>query len=379
MDKLFVYTPGPTNVRENVRLARSMETTNPDLDGEFFDYYKDTCNKVASILGTKNDTFILGGEGILGLEAACASLTEKNDKVLVIDNGVFGEGFKDFIKIYGGEPILYSSNRKNEIDIEDLKIFLEKNHDFKYATIVHCDTPSGVLNDIKNICPLLKKYGIVTVVDSVAAMVGEPLEIDNWGIDIILGGSQKAFSAPPGLTIVAISEDAYKIMGNRKTQITSFYGNLTIWKDYYTQKTFPYTMPISDIIGFRTAVDNILEEGLENIQLRHKKIAEAVRKSLVSYGFKLYLESGYASTVTVVEPPEGYEVSKIINHMREKYNLLIAGSFDYLSNKVIRIGHMGENANLNFVIYVLNVLDLAMRDLGYENKVSLVDEFNKNI
>lgn len=379
MDKLFVYTPGPTNVRENVRLARGMETTNPDLDGEFFDYYKETCNKVASILGTKNDTFILGGEGILGLEAACASLTEKNDKVLVIDNGVFGEGFKDFIKIYGGEPILYSSNRKNEIDIEDLKIFLKNNHDFKYATIVHCDTPSGVLNDIKKICPLLKQYGIITVVDSVAAMVGEPLEVDNWGIDIILGGSQKAFSAPPGLTIVAISEDAYKIMSNRKTQIASFYGNLTIWKNYYIQKTFPYTMPISDIIGFRTAVENILDEGLDNIHKRHKKLAEAIRKSLVSYGFKLYLESGYSSTVTVIEPPKGYEVNKIINHMREKYNVLIAGSFDYLSNKVIRIGHMGENANLNLVIYVLNILDLSMRDLGYENKVNLVDEFNKNI
>lgn len=379
MNKLFVYTPGPTNVRENVRLARSMETTNPDLDEEFFDYYKDTCNKVASILKTKNDTFILGGEGILGLEAACASLTEKNDKVLVIDNGVFGEGFKDFIKIYGGEPILYSANRKNEIDVENLKIFLEKNHDFKYATIVHCDTPSGVLNNIKKICPLLKQYGILTVVDSVAGMVGEPVEVDNWGIDIILGGSQKAFSAPPGLTIVAISQDAYEMMNNRKTQITSFYGNLTIWKDYYIKKTFPYTMPISDIIGFRRAVDNILEEGLDNIQNRHKKIGEAVRKSLVSYGFNLYLESGYSSTVTVIEPPEGYEVNKIINHMKDKYNLLIAGSFDYLSNKVIRIGHMGENANLEHITYILNILDLALRDFGYKNSISLVDEFNKNL
>lgn len=379
MNKPFVYTPGPTNVRENVRLARAMETTNPDLDRDFFSFYKDTCKRLAQILKTDNDAFILGGEGILGLEAACASLTEEGDKVLVIDNGVFGEGFKDFIEIYGGVVTLYSVDRRNTVDIDELEKFLKINHDFKYATVVHCDTPSGVLNDISKICPLLKQYGIITVVDSVAAMVGEPIEIDNWKIDVALGGSQKAFSAPPGLTIVTISNDAYKVMNNRNNPIKGFYNNLTIWQDYYEKKAFPYTMPISDIYGFRVAIDNIIEEGLQNIHKRHKEIAAATRAALVEYGFNLYLHSGYSATVTVIEPPKGYEVSEIIHHMREKYNLLIAGSFDYLENKVIRIGHMGENATLERIIYVLNIIDLTMKDLGYIKNKGLVEEFNNHL
>ncbi len=101
----YVMTPGPTTVRENVRMARAIETTNPDLDLQFYDYYKETCQKIGEFLKTKNQIRILSGEGILGLEAACASLTEKNDRVLVIDNGIFGESFADFVEIYGGEAV----------------------------------------------------------------------------------------------------------------------------------------------------------------------------------------------------------------------------------------------------------------------------------
>lgn len=97
----YVMTPGPTMVRENVRMARVMETTNPDLDLQFYDYYKETCEKIGGFLKTRNEVRILSGEGILGLEATCASLTEKGDRILVIDNGIFGEGFADFVEIYG--------------------------------------------------------------------------------------------------------------------------------------------------------------------------------------------------------------------------------------------------------------------------------------
>lgn len=379
MNKPYVFTPGPTNVRENVRLARAVETTNPDLDKDFYDFYKETCNRIGEVLSTKNDVFILSGEGILGLEAACASLTEPGDRVLIIDNGVFGEGFADFVKIYGGIPVLYSVDRKKEIDIEELRTFLDEDNNFKYATVVHCDTPSGVLNDISKICPMLKKYGILTVVDSVAAMGGEPIKVDEWNIDIALGGSQKAFSAPPGLSIVTISDDADKAMRERRTQIVGFYCNLTIWKGYYEKKWFPYTMPISDIYGFRVAVDNILEEGIDSVHNRHRQIALATRNALTNHGLKLYLNSGFSSTVTVVEPPQGIEAKVLINHMRDKYNLLISGSFDYLENKVIRIGHMGENATMDKIIFVLNIIDKSLKDLGYKSETNLVEEFNRYI
>ena len=352
MNNKFVYTPGPTRVRENVRLEIAKETTNPDIDVEFCEFYKNTCKKMSSILNTENDVYILSGEGILGLEAACASLTEPGDKVLVIDNGIFGRGFDDFVKMYGGEVVYFSGDYTNEIDIEELEKFLQKENDFKYATVVHCDTPTGVLNDLSKICPLLKRYNILTVVDSVAAMVGEEIRVDDWQIDIALGGSQKAISAPTGLTIVSISEDAKNSMKNRKMPIVGFYLNLTIWEKYYENKWFPYTMPINEIIGLDRAIDNILEEKLENVLTRHEKIASATRKAFTEYGLKLYLESGYSNTVTAVEIPENIGALNLTKHMLEKYNTLVATSLCDYKDKLLRIGHMGENANLEFIIYV---------------------------
>lgn len=368
-----IMTPGPTQVRENVRLARAFETTNPDLDIQFFNFYKETCENIQRLLHTKNEVRILCGEGILGLEAACASLTEKGDRVLVIDNGIFGEGFADFVKIYGGEPIFFKGDRKKQIDVAALKIFLETDSDFKYATVVHCDTPSGVLNDISLICPLLKEKGILTVVDSVAAMGGTPLKVDDWKIDIVLGGSQKCISAPPGLTVLSISDDAFKAMESRKMPIASFYCNLLIWKNYYEEKWFPYTQPISDINGLHRAIDNILHD--ESIISRHTQIGQGVRKAVIAAGLKLYIEDGYSNTVSVIELPDGIEDKSLRKFMVDKYNIFIAGSFGYLSGKVIRIGHMGENARVDKVSYTLFALQKSLEHFGFKCKCNMMDKF----
>lgn len=377
MNNKNVYMPGPSNVRENVRQARSIKTTNPDVDVDFVEFYKNTCDKMAKIISTKNDVYILSGEGILGLEAACASLTEKDDRVLVIDNGVFGKGFEDFVTMYGGEAVLFSKCYKKAIDVEELERFLEKDHDFKYATIVHCDTPTGVLNDLSKICPLLKKYNILTVVDSVAAMVGEKLLVDEWQIDMVLGGSQKAISAQPGLSIVSVSEDAKNTMKNRKSKIIGFYCNLTIWENYYEQKYFPYTMPISDIISLDRALENILEEGIENTIKRHERVAKATREALKEYGGELFLNSGYSNTVTALVIPESIGALNLTKYIGEKYNTIIGTSLGEYVDKLLRIGHMGENAKLDKIIYILDILDNSLKDLGFKGNGSLVSLFNK--
>ena len=374
-----IMTPGPTQVRENVRFARAIETTNPDLDEQFFEFYKDTCSRIGNFLKTKNEVRILSGEGILGLEAACASLTEAGDRVLVIDNGIFGEGFADFVSMYGGTPVVFKGDRKKPIDVESLREFLDKDSYFKYATVVHCDTPSGVLNDISNICPALKEKGILSVVDSVAAMGGEELRVDEWKVDIALGGSQKVISAPPGLTLLSISDDAFKAMEDRKTPIASYYCNLLIWKNYYENKYFPYTMPTSDINGLRAAIDNILDEGLDNVIRRHYRVADGVRNAISAAGLELYLESGWASTVTALVIPDGIKDKELRDYMSNKFNVLIGGSLGYLCGKVVRIGHMGENAKDDKVGYTLLALQKSLEYFGVACKVDMTDMYFKTI
>ena len=370
-----IMTAGPTQVRENVRMARSLETTNPDLDVAFVEFYKETCDKLQDLLHSSGTAYILGGEGILGLEAACASLTEPGDRVLVLDNGIFGKGFADFVTMYGGEAVLYTSDYQNPIDADDLRSFLEKDSDFKYATVVHCDTPSGVLNDVSKICPLLAEFGILSVVDSVAGMFGEYVNVDESQIDILCGGSQKALSAPAGLTMLWVSDKAMASMESRKTPIAAFYANILTFKTYYEDKWFPYTMPISDINGLAVAVDNVIAD--KDILKRHASIAEATRQAVTKAGLSLYLNSGYSNTVTVIEVPESVTDVQILGTLKDKYNVMISGCFDVLAGKVIRIGHMGENANVDDMALTLEALDNTFADLGVALKCSMKEEFLK--
>lgn len=358
----LMMTPGPTMVRENVLQARSRFFGNPDLDPNFFDFYAELCKKTGKLFGAeKAQTIIMNGEGMLGLDTACAALTEPGDNVLVLSNGIFGEGFKGLVENYGGKVTLFETDPKKAFEIDKLRVFLEKNKNFKYATVVHCDTPSGVLNNIEVICKILKSEGIMTVVDSVSSVGGTHIYVDDWGIDIALGGSQKVISAPSGLTIMTVSQDAWKAIEDRKTPIPSFYCNLSLWKNCVKEKLFPYTMPASDLIAFDVALDNIYKEGLDNVIDRHYTAAEYVRTRLMDMGAELYLEGGYSPTVTAFCVPEGYECKEVAEFMLHNFEVMLADSYSYLNNKVLRIGHMGENARFYRLDYTLKSLEKTLK------------------
>ena len=144
-------------------------------------------------------------------------------------------------------------------------------------------------------------------------MFGEEVRADEAQIDILCGGSQKAVSAPPGLTFVTISDRARQVMAERKAPIASFYANLRVFENYYQEKWFPYTMPISDIYGLRAAMENIA--GDTDLLARHARIGEACRRALRDAGLKLHLESGFSNTVTVFEVPEQISASDILQRM----------------------------------------------------------------
>lgn len=374
---LRIMTPGPTQVAQDVRHARSLVTTNPDLDLEFYEFYRDTCKLFGELIHTNNPCYILGGEGILGLEAACASLTEPGDRVLVIDNGIFGKGFADFVSMYQGEPVLFTTDYHKPLLPETLRDYLEKDSAFKYATLVHSDTPSGLLNPVETLCPLLKEYGILTVVDSVTGMFADELDVDACQIDIVCGGSQKALSAPPGLTMVAVSQDALDAMHGRKEPIRSFYANLLTFENYYRDKWFPYTMPVSDIMGLRQALENVKAD--RGQLLRHKQIAYATRKALTEAGLTLYLEDGYASSVTVFYVPEGTTDQEILRKMIQDHHIMIAGCFDVLAGRVIRLGHMGNNANVKDMTDTLKALGQVLSQLGVALKADMAEVFSEEI
>lgn len=370
---LKIMSAGPTQVRDNVRAARALVTTNPDLDPAFFAFYEQTTKQLQQLLHTTQDIHILCGEGILGLEAAVASLTQPKDRVLVIENGIFGEGFADFIQLYQGVPVFFHGERTHGIALDELDTFLKQDHDFVYATLVHVDTPSGVCNDIQAICSLLDSYGIASVVDSVAGMFGAEVDIDSSHIDILCGGSQKALSVPPGLTMLSISERAWQIMEQRQTPIAGFYVNLLNFKHVLQDQWFPYTMPISDIYGLAQGIENVCNEPA--IYQRHENIAKAVRETVVRAGLSLYLTKDFAPTVTVINVTEGIDAPKLLSDMQTECHILISGCFGYLKDKVIRIGHMGENCNIQDVADTLAALQHCLRLQNFSCQCDMKEVF----
>ena len=369
MSDLLIMTPGPTEVSEEVRRAMSQKITNPDLDPEFFDFYLDVSSKLQQVIKTKNDVIIMSGEGILGLESACASLIEPGDRVLVLDNGIFGRGFADFADLYGADVTRWEFPYNKEIDINMLDEKLAEKNDFKFATFVHCETPTGIINNAGEITKLLNKYNILSVVDSVSAIGGVPIEVDKWGIDIILGGSQKCLSVPPGLTFMSVSDEAWNAVNNRETPVRGYYTNLQLWQNWYEEKYFPYTQAISDIFALNAALDKWLED--QEIFARHSKIAAAVRKAIAKSNLNLFAKNGYSDTVTAIEIPDSINYQELNQLMTESYNVMIAASLGEFEDKLIRIGHMGENCYEEKLYRTLKAFDHSLRELGFNLNVEL--------
>lgn len=351
---------GPTSIDAKVMKMMGESRTNPDLDPEYTRIHREIENKFSRFLHTQATTFFMLGEGIMGLEAAIASLMEPNERVLVLHNGYFGLGFADYVKRYGAEAVELKFDYRRGIDMDRLKDFLEKDHDFSIATMVHCETPSGITNDISKICPLLHSYGILTVVDSVSGIGGEFLSFDEFQVDVLLGGSQKCISAPVGITTVTISEDGKKKISSRKTPVIGYYMNFENYYAYEDSFDFPYTMNENLTYAFGEALDQLIAR---NSIALHKKYAEETRKILNASGLELYPLDSFSNTVTSVLMPQGYDAREFLAKMREKGVMISGGMADILTT-TFRIGHMGNNIQEDNFKLLYETMDLCFKEMG---------------
>lgn len=368
-----ILCAGPTSIDPRVMEVMGKSLTNPDIDPEYEKKHRQVEKKISKLLKTEATSFIMLGEGMIGLEGAIINLVEKGDRVLVLNNGVFGGGFADFVKYYEGVPYIYEDDFRRGFDIEKLKNFLEKDHDFKVATMVHCETPSGITNDVKTICKLLNSYGILTIVDTVSGMGGEEFDFDDYKVDIALGGSQKCISAPTGLTLVTISERAKQAIRDRKKSVPSYYMNFENYYAYSDGFAFPYTMNENLTYALDLALDLLFEK--DSLAL-HKKYAEVTREIFEKAGFELYAKDSRSNTLTAVMVPEGFIAEDIIEALRKKGILISKGAGD-IFEKVFRIGHMGNNISYENFLELYEKLDEVFGELGIETKVSLKEEFQK--
>jgi len=355
----------------------STPITNPDFDHNFVQFYASLQAKLQKVMKTKNDVLVMSGEAMLGLESAAVSLIEKDAKVLTITNGPYGETFIDFVKLVGGIPVNVESDYKRHVSAERVGEAIDNHRDAKIAMFVHCETPSGVINPLKEVAETCRKKGVLLIADVVSTLGGVPVDVDEWGIDVCIGASQKCFSAPPGLTVMSVSEKAWELVKARHERIQAYYANLWQWNEWWKKnKLFPYTASISDIYALDEAVDMLLEEGLDNAVKRHKTISTAAIAACKALGLTPYPETDadHSPTVTAFNKPTTVDERKLRSLMENRYSVMIAGSWGKLAGHVLRFGNMGYNAQRDRILRALWALEESLKDLGFKPQASGVEK-----
>ncbi|QCC54658.1 pyridoxal-phosphate-dependent aminotransferase family protein [Natronorubrum bangense] len=350
-------TPGPTAVPPAVREAMADPQPNPDIEAAFAERYADVCAKLETIYDTSHDVVVPGGEGILGLEAAIASLVAPGDRVLCISNGLYGDGFADFVESYDGDADLVSVPYDEPYDLEAIAAALEAaaadGEPYTLATMVHCETPTGTLNDLEPVLDLLDDHDVLSVVDAVSSLGGTPVPSDR--IDVCLGASQKCFSAPPGLTTAAISDRAWDAMDAREP--SSLYTNFLPWRD--VSEGFPYTHLSANVAALDVALDLLLEEGLEDVYARHETAAKRCRERGTELGLECYPDPERRSpTVTAFWLPG--EAKRVQQQVADEEDVVLATGLGDMADDILRIGHMGYNADLETVERAMDALDAVL-------------------
>lgn len=372
MENKLLMIPGPIEVASNV-LKKMCTPIEAHYGHGWANFYNATIDMIKDVIKTKNETFLIVGSGHAAIEAAISSVTEKDEEVLVLSNGFFGDRIAEITESYGSNAVIFGTEWGKAIKPQDLERFLQDNEGrFKKVMMVHHETSTGVKNPVKELVKVAKNHGLLTFVDGVSSIGVTEFNMDEWGVDIIATASQKGLGAPPGLSIISVSEDGWRTIESRKGNINGWYLNLlTMRKFAEKQRDWqPYgiTMAVNNVKALRKALENIQEEGLEKRIKRHNEMSDYFLTELHKLGLKTVAEEGFvANNITAIYVPFGINSEELIKIFDEDYNIIIANGLGKLSGKIVRIGHMNLGANKECLDPILK----AFENIIKENKIRI--------
>jgi aspartate aminotransferase-like enzyme len=356
--------PGPTFVPQTVLAASARPMIN-HRGPEFAALLAALTRALQDFLRTQGDVLLLTASGSGGMEAAVANTLSSGDKVVLFVNGAFGERFYAICKAYGVDARRVDVPLGRAVDPELVREELskEKGKDAAKAVLVtHNETSTGVLNPMKEIAEVVRESGKLLIVDSVSGAGAVELEIDEWGIDVCITASQKAWGAPPGLAIVTMSEKAWKFY--ERSSLPKAYFDLMTYKIALEKGATPATPAVSVVIALQESLRLMAEEGLEAILRRHRDLARATRRGLQAVNLSLFADEAHASpAVTAFRPPTRVDARNLIRVLRDDYDTILAGGQGKLDGQLVRVGHMGFVTMTDMVAF-FSALELALRDFN---------------
>jgi pyridoxamine--pyruvate transaminase len=334
-------------------------------DPVFHERFHHTEQLVGEILATKNDVLLMQGEAVLGLEAAARSLVRPGMPVLNLVSGIFGKGMGYWLKDFGAELHELEVAYNDAVDAADVERYLDAHPEIELVAVVHSETPSGTLNPVAEIGPTAKAHGALTLVDCVSSVAGMPFRTDEWQLDVCVAGPQKCIGGPPGMSLMSVSEDAWRaIEANPQAPRASFLSMLDWREQWLGQGKFPYTPSVVDLHGVEAACAEVLEEGLEASIARHELAARVCRAGVRAMGLELWPRTDEisAACVTAIAVPDGLTDVHVREHVRERYGVMLSGGQG--AGNLVRIGHMGPTASGLFPVVGLTALGRGVADLG---------------
>jgi len=331
--------PGPTPCPPEVLQALGWQMIN-HRGPEFKQILTDVTDKLKQAFQTKNDVLILTGSGTGGLEAAAVNILSPGDKVLSVSIGVFGDRFARIARQFGAEVISHNVEWGKAADPDDVRQAIKANPEIKAVMVTHNETSTGVTNDLGAISQVVKGSGKLLIVDAISSLGSIDLPVDDWKCDVVITGSQKGWMVPPGLAMVSISPEAWQ--AHAEAKMPRFYWDFSQAKSYLERGQNPWTPAISIVFALSVALDMMFKEGLPNVIARHARIGQITRDGIKSLGLPLFAEESHASnTVTAIAAPDGLDITKLRQILREEHQIVLAGGQQRLDGKIFRIGHLG--------------------------------------
>jgi len=364
MKKRYLLTPGPTMVPPEVLQASSRPMIHHRAP-EYEPLFSRTNEGLQYVFQTTNPVVSFASSGTGAMEAAVVSILSPGDKAITVEGGKFGERWTEIAQAYGANAIPVQVEWGRAIEAEKIEKLLREHPDVKAVFITHCETSTGVLTDIKNIGTVVASSDAVLVVDAVSSLGAEMLYGDDWKLDIVVSGSQKALMMPPGMAFASISPKARALIQSAKC--SKYYFSLSKYLKNLEKNTTPFTPAVSLTLALDQALELIRKEGLEQIWARHDRLARAIRSGVHALGLELFAKDR-ANVVTSVKVPEGIDGAKIPKILRDDYGITIAGGQAKLKGKIFRIAALGY-ADTFDVTTVLSALELTLKRLGHPVKL----------
>jgi aspartate aminotransferase-like enzyme len=364
MIKKFLMTPGPTQIPSEVLLASAQPIIH-HRTGAYSELFARVNENLKYVYQTENDVISFASSGTGAMESAVVNLCSPGDSVLIASCGKFGERWRDLSEVYGLDYDYREYEWGTAVVPSDIEQALEADPGIKAVFVTHSETSTGVVNDMQAIGAIVAKSGAVLVSDSISGMGSSEIKTDEWQVDVVVAGSQKALMIPPGLAFVSVSDKAWGMV--EKSTLPKYYFDWSKARKALAQAkpTTAFTPAVSLVVGLDTALAMIRAEGLEKLFKRHVVLGRATRAAVKGIGLELFSpEDDRCSSVTAVRVPEGIDDNELRTLTRDKYGVQLAGGQGHIKGKIFRIGHCGYY-NYTDIIVAITALELSLKELGH--------------